>query len=107
MANPAVESFYQKIVQTPALQEQFKSAKDEAALVDLAVKLGAQNGFAFTAADVKAKLAEGSPSHQLSDRELETVAGGATSLGGSMLCGYCGAKSGSWFVPSPGDAGLF
>ena len=96
MANQAIEGFYQKVMSDPSLQEQFKGAADEQAFVNLAVKLGAQHGYSFTAEDVRARMKQGGAGGgELSDKELETVVGGYVSLGNSTLCGYCGSQSGT------------
>lgn len=97
MSKEAVDGFYAEVLRSPGLQEQFKSAASETAFIDLAVDLGSRHGFAFTADEVRARLdeARGGTQRELSDRELEAVAGGYTSLGSSILCGYCGSQSGT------------
>ena len=97
MSKEAVEGFYRKVLQDAALQDKFRTAPNEEAFVQLAVDLGAKHGFSFTAAEVRARLKEeaGKLRGELSDRELEAVAGGAVSLGSSILCGYCGSQSGT------------
>ena len=96
MSKEAVEGFYKKVMKDPGLQEKFKAATTEDAFIKLAVDLGAKNGFSFTAEEARARMSEEAKGgSQLSERQLESVAGGAVSYGGSILCGYCGSQSGT------------
>ena len=101
MSTQAVESFYNKVLRDPGLQERFKAASGEEAFVQLAVNLGAQNGFSFTPDEVRERLKQvaGDNEAELTDRQLETVAGGSVSWGSSILCGYCGSKSATASIP--------
>ncbi len=78
-----------------ALQSQLKSAPDAQSFVATAVRLGREHGYTFTADDVVARLGRPASDVELSDKELEAVAGGYVSYGGSALCGYCGKTSGT------------
>uniref|UniRef100_B8HM25 Nif11 domain-containing protein n=1 Tax=Cyanothece sp. (strain PCC 7425 / ATCC 29141) TaxID=395961 RepID=B8HM25_CYAP4 len=77
----ALEQFRQQVLQNPALAEQFKAAQSPDEFANLAVQLGQQMGYNFTAEEVKAAIAQQSSSSEpieLSDVQLERVAGGDT-----------------------------
>ncbi len=78
MSQEAVRSFYNKVLQDRSLQERFKSAPNNEAFVQLAVSLGSESGFTFTADDVRAQLKKGPAGSGtlLSDHELAAVTGG-------------------------------
>lgn len=79
MSMDALESFRAMVLADPLLLDQIRQAPDEAALAQLAVRLGAARGFSFTADEVLASLRqdEGLGTEQLTDQQLEAVAGGA------------------------------
>ena len=95
MANQGLDGFYQKVMSDAALQSQLKSAPDAQSFVASAVRLGGEHGYTFTAEEVIARLGTRDSDVELSDKELEAVAGGYTSYGSSTLCGYCGKASGT------------
>jgi predicted ribosomally synthesized peptide with nif11-like leader len=79
MSFESVNQFYQEVMQEPALLEQFQSAPDQESLVNMAVEVGQQNGYSFTVDQVKQALAAqsaASEAGELSDEQLEAVAGG-------------------------------
>ena len=76
MSKEAVEGFYKKVMADSSLQEKFKAAADE-----VRARLKEEASFAS--------------SGELSDDQLESVAGGYVSYGSSLLCGYCGSQSGT------------
>uniref|UniRef100_B8HQG9 Nif11 domain-containing protein n=1 Tax=Cyanothece sp. (strain PCC 7425 / ATCC 29141) TaxID=395961 RepID=B8HQG9_CYAP4 len=76
----SLEEFKQQVLQDSSLTEQFKGVSSPDEFVNLAVQLGQQLGYSFTADDVQAALAEQSSSissHELSDDRLATIAGGS------------------------------
>jgi predicted ribosomally synthesized peptide with nif11-like leader len=89
MSSEAVESFYEKVLQDPGLQEQFKAAPSEDAFVRMAVNLGSQNGYSFTPDEVRSRISQatGGSESELTDRQLEIVAGGAV-CSGAVLTAY-------------------
>ena len=98
MSNASLDQFISKIVSDSKLQDKLKGVTDKAAFTNTVVRLGKENGFVFSSADVDAFLAQNKtkPPRQLSDAELAQVAGGrpaATSDGcGSAwttLFGWC------------------
>ncbi|MBP7775511.1 MAG: Nif11-like leader peptide family natural product precursor [Acidobacteria bacterium] len=95
MADQGLEGFYVKVMEDPALQAQLKDAPDASSFVATAVHLGQQHGYHFTAEEVVAKLRAPTDGAEMSEKELEAVAGGYTSFGSSVLCGYCGKTSGT------------
>ena len=102
MSQTNVEQVRNLIVADPALQKRLGEAKGEQALTDALVKIGAEKGLPFSAADVEAwKTGIGASvklDEELSDKQLESVAGGAISYGSSILCGFCGKTSGSFKI---------
>jgi predicted ribosomally synthesized peptide with nif11-like leader len=79
MSFESVNQFYQEVMQEPALLEQFQSAPDQESLANMAVEMGQQNGYSFTIDEVKQALAAqsaASEAGELSDEQLEAVAGG-------------------------------
>jgi predicted ribosomally synthesized peptide with nif11-like leader len=79
MSVESVNQFYQEVMQEPALLEKFQSAPDQESLVNLAVEVGQQKGYSFTAEEVEQALAAqnaASETGELSDEQLEAVSGG-------------------------------
>lgn len=58
MSKASLEQFYQQVLQDPKLQEQLRAAPDKQSIIKLAVNLGQQNGYSFTAQDVEAAIEE-------------------------------------------------
>lgn len=79
MSEASLQQFLAKVVNDSALQDQLKNVTDKGTFAETAVRLGRQNGFNFTAADVDATLfkSKQNPLDQLSDQDLALVAGGA------------------------------
>lgn len=73
----SLEKFRQQVLQDPILAEQFKAIQSPDEFANLAVQLGQQLGYSFTAEEVKAALTQDSSFTQLSDAQLEAVAGGS------------------------------
>ena len=73
-----LEQFYNLVQNSQELQEQLGAVENEESFNEMAVRLGQENGYTFTAEDVKAfinqKKEEANP--ELSEQELEAVAGG-------------------------------
>ena len=74
----SLDQFRQQVLQDPALAEQFKAAQSPDEFANLAVQLGQQMGYNFTAEEVMAAIAQqfSSKPIELSDAQLEAVAGG-------------------------------
>lgn len=100
MANQGLEDFYAKVMADQALQSQLTGAPDVQSFVAMAVRLGQEHGYTFTADEVVARLGKQDSNVELSDKELEAVAGGYVSFGSSLLCGYCGKTSGTCSLTS-------
>ncbi len=66
MSRESIQQFIQAIMQNPALQEQLEAAPDQQSMVNLAVRLGEENGYSFTADEVTALLEESSGRPELS-----------------------------------------
>ncbi len=89
MSVESANQFYQEVMQEPALLQQFQGAPNEERLADLAVKVGQQKGYSFTINEAKQALAAQnavSETKELSDAQLEAVAGG-TNKGSSNNSG--------------------
>lgn len=79
MSTEAVTKFLSRLAEDHALQEQVKSlAKDAKDPAAVAVDLGSKQGFQFTRAEFLEAIqaAQGARPGQLSEAELERVAGG-------------------------------
>uniref|UniRef100_B8HQH0 Nif11 domain-containing protein n=1 Tax=Cyanothece sp. (strain PCC 7425 / ATCC 29141) TaxID=395961 RepID=B8HQH0_CYAP4 len=85
----SLEEFKQQVLQDSSLTEQFKDVSSPEEFVNLAVQLGQQLGYSFTADDVQASLAEQSStsSVELNDAQLEAIAGGEHTEGYQLSCG--------------------
>jgi len=78
MSKANLEQFYQEVLKDQALQERFRTVAGSDSVAALAVELGQEKGYSFTAEEVQAYLDEMNASDQeLSDELLEAVAGGA------------------------------
>jgi predicted ribosomally synthesized peptide with nif11-like leader len=74
-----VEKFYHEFIQNnPKLQEQLGATESKENFIETAVQLGKENGYIFTAEEVDSFMNQKSHgvNAELSDLELEAVAGG-------------------------------
>ncbi len=103
-----VNQFYQVASRDPDLQLQFQCAADEESLVKMAVEVGQQHGYSFTAEEVIQAIALAHPPTEatgiveLADEQLEAVAGGkpsAADVGNTIV------KVAS-FIPTPIGLGI-
>jgi predicted ribosomally synthesized peptide with nif11-like leader len=79
MSRANVEGFYRFVEGNEQIQSQLKAAGDKDKFLELAVQLGQQNGYNFNAETVEeylASLAQQIPDGELSEEQLEAVAGG-------------------------------
>jgi len=77
MATEQMQQFLQAIRQDGSLQERMRTAPDQASIARLAVELGAEHGYHFTATEVEEWMGEHTAAvGELSDRELDQVSGG-------------------------------
>lgn len=80
MSKEAIKEFYDFVQTKPDLQNQLNSLlNDREVMLAKAVEIGQQNNFSFTAselAEVIAELEASAEGAELSDEQLETVAGG-------------------------------
>lgn len=78
MSQENLEQFYNFVQNNQQLQQQLGAAQNNESFNELAVRLGQENGYIFTAEEAKAfinqKNQESEP--ELSDTELAAVAGG-------------------------------
>lgn len=70
----SVEQFFQGVSQDPTLQQQLQSQENREGILNKAVELGQEKGYNFTLIEVEQWLQ--SRSQELSESELESVAGG-------------------------------
>jgi predicted ribosomally synthesized peptide with nif11-like leader len=88
-----LQEFLQLVQQDPQLQQQLSQIPDRESGIKLAVEYGQQKGFNFTTADVKVFLEEHyQPADELSEEELEAVAGGSANACSDTSCNTCGTK---------------
>lgn len=81
MINQQIETVHTKIQSDPSLKQRLEGVADESAYVNLLVEVASANGIAMSATDVKGTLQKVRASRpvssaELSDKQLETVAGG-------------------------------
>jgi predicted ribosomally synthesized peptide with nif11-like leader len=77
MSQNNVIKFYREVVESnEQLQEQLGAAEDGPTFLDLAVRLGQERGYTFTGEDVEAFMNSQRGEAELSEEELEAVAGG-------------------------------
>jgi predicted ribosomally synthesized peptide with nif11-like leader len=76
-----LEQFYTFVQTNQQLQDQLGAAKDKESFNELAVQLGQENGYTFSVKDVDAFMNQKSQEEnaELSNQELEAVAGGKDS----------------------------
>lgn len=80
MSKASLEQFYQEILKDQALQERLRTVTDRDSMAALAVELGKEKGYSFTIEEVQVYIDEWTasrPQQELSDEQLEAVAGGA------------------------------
>ncbi len=98
MSKPQFDAFFQKVMQDSALRDKLsaiivdKNVKNVHAEV---AKVAAAAGFSVTAADVAAANVTLKPKGQLSDADLERIAGGKPDCS-SNCATCCGEFLGSW-----------
>jgi predicted ribosomally synthesized peptide with nif11-like leader len=78
MSKANLEQFYIMVQNSEELQQQLGAIQDSQIFNETAARLGQENGYSFTADEVDAFLNEKKEqtNAELSDRELEAVAGG-------------------------------
>jgi hypothetical protein len=79
MSTENIEKFYALAYSQPALVADLRMDSEPAVFAEQAVRLGAANGFAFSAAEAQAwqqAKAEATRNNELDDLQLEAVAGG-------------------------------
>jgi len=83
-----LEQFYNLVQNSQELQEQLGAVENEESFNEMAVRLGQENGYTFTAEDVKAFINQKSQevNPELSEEELEAVAGGKSKSDPSGRC---------------------
>ena len=94
MSRANVEGFYRFVEGNEQIQEQLKAAGDKDNFLQLAVDLGQQNGYTFTTQGVEEYLSEMAmqvPDGELSEEQLEAVAGGR-----ARGFTFCVTKSKCW-----------
>ncbi|MBW4511289.1 MAG: Nif11-like leader peptide family RiPP precursor [Scytonematopsis contorta HA4267-MV1] len=78
MSNNNIEQFYNLVQNSPELQEQLGTAENQQSFYEMASQLGSENGYSFSAGEAETFMTQRSLSgnSELSDEELEAVAGG-------------------------------
>ena len=81
MFNDQIETVHSKIQSDPSLKQRLEGVADESGYVNLLVEVASSHGITMSAADVKGTLQKVRSSRpvssaELSDKQLETVAGG-------------------------------
>jgi predicted ribosomally synthesized peptide with nif11-like leader len=83
-----LEQFYNLVQNSQELQEQLGAVESEESFNEMAVRLGQENGYTFTAEDVKTFITQKKEeaNAELSEQELEAVAGGKSKYDPSGQC---------------------
>ena len=98
MSLQQAESFFEALKADPQLQQQISSEspesdKDNSALLEHLVKVGADSGYSFTVEEIQSvwkNYTDRKESDQLTEEQLQTIAGGCvldTILGTFIGCG--------------------
>ncbi|HSF76199.1 MAG TPA: Nif11 family protein [Microcoleus sp.] len=88
----SINHFFQEVSQDPELQLQFRSIADRETLVNKTVELGKEKSYSFSPTEVSQWLdsieaqyqSQSDTSGELSDSELEAVAGAGPLIGGLL-----------------------
>ena len=102
MSAENLKKFYQFIEQHSEIRSQVGNISDRASFVKNMVRLGAENGFAFTANELESalgRLDSSLPESVLSDEQLEAVAGGAKRVGASRTAETECQSESKWLDP--------
>jgi predicted ribosomally synthesized peptide with nif11-like leader len=94
MSRANVEGFYRFVEGNEQIQSQLKAAGSKDKFLEMAVQLGQENGYTFNAETVEeylASLAQEAPDAELSEEQLEAVAGGR-----AKGFTFCVTKSKCW-----------
>lgn len=104
MSMENAKAFYEKVTADQGLQQKIGglAKEDPKGIEGIILKVAKENGFEFTAEEMKAFTAEkaktASPTGELNDSELEAVAGGKLVdwiMASALSCGvYCAATAG-------------
>lgn len=90
MSKQQLEGFYKKLAEDKGLKDQVAAIKGDMDTVYAGiVKIARDNGFDITAEDIRAMYAE---DQELDDAQLDSVAGGCSSVCGEI----CGLFLGHW-----------
>jgi predicted ribosomally synthesized peptide with nif11-like leader len=79
MSKEEIERFHQEVLGNQALQRRLKQATDDPSLVALTLEVGQEKGYKFTKPEAEEYIKQVSLTRargQLSDAQLEAVAGG-------------------------------
>jgi predicted ribosomally synthesized peptide with nif11-like leader len=93
-----LEQFYTFVQNNQQLQEQLGATKDRESFNELAVQLGQENGYSFSVKDVDAFINQKSQEEnaELSNEELEAVAGGKKKECPGPITTVCVGPSECW-----------
>jgi predicted ribosomally synthesized peptide with nif11-like leader len=98
MSKANLEQFYIMVQNSEELQQQLGAIQDSQTFNETAARLGQENGYSFTADEVDAFLNEKKQqtNAELSDRELEAVAGGKRTCPMDTRVTFCVIISKCW-----------
>ncbi|MEH2359499.1 Nif11-like leader peptide family natural product precursor [Nostoc sp.] len=91
MSKANLEQFYILVQNSEELQQQLGAIQDSQIFNETAARLGQENGYSFTADEVDTFLKEKTQESnaELSDRELEAVAGGKRTCPADTRVTFC------------------
>ena len=84
-----LKQFFHFLLQDQSVQENLKEATDQESFVQMAVKLGKDKGYKFTIKELEAAISQAKAPicEELSDEQLELVAGGKKAGGDGLTIG--------------------
>ncbi|WP_319423532.1 Nif11-like leader peptide family natural product precursor [Pleurocapsa sp. FMAR1] len=82
MSKANLEQLRQEVAQYPALQERLNQASDNDSLIALITEVGQEKGYSFTRQEVEEYINEMNTSQEISEEQLEAIAGGAAKADG-------------------------
>ena len=85
MSTESLEQFYQRVLEDPTLQEPLRVASDRESFVRIAVQLGEDNGYSFTAEELDEAILEAAKNEGL---ESQTVDGAIEQLRINEVVGW-------------------
>lgn len=79
MSKAHLGQFHQEVIRNSSLQQKLEQAKDDESLIAIVLELGKEKGHSFSRQEIEKYINEIKASQgEISDDELEAIAGGTT-----------------------------